>query len=192
MADSASERLGRIVKRRRTRTGETQSELAARMNGHGHSWHQSTVNKIENGQRPIVWAEAVTLATVLDFDLRAAVEPKNGERATGDPVARQLWADCFAGTLGNWGGLSEQVRDRIRRIVADLDAGELLSLVRAYLGALDDLMADPCGTDALVRMNRRDDLLHALYIAAGVPCHCDDPVTPDLGHARDVDTHGRT
>jgi hypothetical protein len=52
---------------------------------------------------------------------------------------------------------------------------QLMQLVRAYLGALDDLEADPCGHDALIRMNRRDDLLHALYVASGVPCHC----TPD-------------
>jgi hypothetical protein len=72
------------------------------------------------------------------------------------------------------------------------DSGSLLALVRAYLGAVDLIADDPTGSDVLILMGRRDDLLHALYIAAGVPCHCDDPVTPDLGHARDVDTHGRT
>jgi hypothetical protein len=105
-----------------------------------------------------------------------------------DRAARQLWQQTYAGTLGNWAGLSESTRDRMRRIVADLDddlgAGELLGLVRAYLGAVDELLDNPTGADILARMIARDDLLHALYIAAGMPC--------DWSAAEVViDTHGR-
>jgi transcriptional regulator with XRE-family HTH domain len=74
---SSSAELGRLVKLRRNQAGATQTDLANLMTGRGHSWHQSTVNRIENGQRPITWDEAVTLASILDIDLSQAARSES-------------------------------------------------------------------------------------------------------------------
>jgi transcriptional regulator with XRE-family HTH domain len=71
---SRSAQFGQIVRGRRLTSGTTQADLAERMNEHGFSWHQTTVNKIENGLRPITWDEAVALGTLLDLDLSACAD----------------------------------------------------------------------------------------------------------------------
>jgi transcriptional regulator with XRE-family HTH domain len=72
MDESASHRFGQVVRQRREAYGWTQAELADRVNDFELSWHQSTVNKVETGLRPVTWDEAVVLAPVLGFSLADA------------------------------------------------------------------------------------------------------------------------
>jgi transcriptional regulator with XRE-family HTH domain len=78
LADSIFARRLRAV---RTQAGATQKQLADRMAARGYKMLQSTVAKIESGERPVSIGEAVQLAEVLGVDL--------GELTTerpGDPV----------------------------------------------------------------------------------------------------------
>lgn len=53
----------------RERRGMSQTELARKMGGHGHSFHQPTVQRIESGQRPLKLTEALSVADILGSDL---------------------------------------------------------------------------------------------------------------------------
>lgn len=55
----------------------SQEELARRMSLRGFRFHQSTVNKIETGERKVSIGEAAELATVLHVRLEALVESKD-------------------------------------------------------------------------------------------------------------------
>ncbi len=52
----------------------TQQRVADGMRRYGHKWSQATVWQVENGVRPLRFAEAVDLATILDCHL-ADIEP---------------------------------------------------------------------------------------------------------------------
>jgi ribosome-binding protein aMBF1 (putative translation factor) len=59
----------RVRAKRHTR-GWSQDRLAQEMRRSGHrSWFQSTVNRIEHGERKIKWDEAVTLSVLIALDL---------------------------------------------------------------------------------------------------------------------------
>ncbi|MGV0807053.1 helix-turn-helix transcriptional regulator [Mycolicibacterium setense] len=59
------ERLfGGRVKDLRAARGWTQEELAKRMTAAGHSMHQTTVAKLEGGNRPTTIGEATTIAAI--------------------------------------------------------------------------------------------------------------------------------
>jgi transcriptional regulator with XRE-family HTH domain len=49
--------------------GWTQTDLAKRMKQAGFPFHQQTVAKIENGERPVRLSESVALAGILGADL---------------------------------------------------------------------------------------------------------------------------
>lgn len=66
------------VKRERLAQGMSQSDLAEKMSELGYKFHQTTVNKIENGERKVTASEAYGIAEVFDvaieylFDWEAA------------------------------------------------------------------------------------------------------------------------
>jgi len=68
--------------------GWSQTELAERMQDRGHSWHQATVYKLEDGRRPTRLAEAVALAEVLEVPLTHLIGPDAPERVARFEVAR--------------------------------------------------------------------------------------------------------
>jgi transcriptional regulator with XRE-family HTH domain len=80
---SASAQLGELVKLLRLQAGATQTDLAELMTGRGFSWHQSTVNRVETGLRPITWDEAVALASLLRINLAAAANTRDQLYARG-------------------------------------------------------------------------------------------------------------
>jgi transcriptional regulator with XRE-family HTH domain len=66
----------------REQQDRSQEAVAARMREIGHDWHQTTVSKVENGQRVLSLPEAYDLAIVLDRHLRDFLvgESSKGER----------------------------------------------------------------------------------------------------------------
>jgi len=68
--------------------GWSQSELAQRMAERGHPFHQATVYKLEDGQRPTRLAEAVALAEVLEVPLAHLIGPDAPERVARFELAR--------------------------------------------------------------------------------------------------------
>jgi transcriptional regulator with XRE-family HTH domain len=74
--------LARRVRELRVKAGLTQRQLADLMSGAGYRMHQTTIAKIESGERPVVVGEAIQLAGVLGVTLPALLTepPSDDER----------------------------------------------------------------------------------------------------------------
>jgi transcriptional regulator with XRE-family HTH domain len=66
--------IGEFVQKRRKTLGMSQAKVA-RLSG---LQHQGTISRIEHGERPLMFDEAVVLSAVLDFDIAemAALIPR--------------------------------------------------------------------------------------------------------------------
>ena len=65
----------------RIKTGLSQAAVAEWMTERGFAWHQTTVAKVEAGERPLRLSEAVALGTKLDVDLPTLVgDPTDARR----------------------------------------------------------------------------------------------------------------
>jgi transcriptional regulator with XRE-family HTH domain len=69
LADELDEALAKRIRELRTEAGLTQQQLAERMTLAGSKMHQTTIAKIEAGERPVVVGEAVLLAALLNASL---------------------------------------------------------------------------------------------------------------------------
>lgn len=58
----------------------SQADVAQRMVEAGHGWHQTTVTKVEAGERRLLLSEAFALARVLGVDLSGAQTPAGAVR----------------------------------------------------------------------------------------------------------------
>jgi transcriptional regulator with XRE-family HTH domain len=67
-----SQRLGLLIRAKREAKGWSQERLASEMAARGFPWRQSTLTRIENGQRNILWDEAIAVALLLGFNLGEA------------------------------------------------------------------------------------------------------------------------
>jgi len=65
----ADEILARRLRALREAAQLTQRQLADRMAGAGYQMHQTTIAKIEAGQRPVIVGEAVAFARIIGVDL---------------------------------------------------------------------------------------------------------------------------
>jgi transcriptional regulator with XRE-family HTH domain len=63
-AATPEEIAGRKLNSLRTEHGWSQAEVARRMDAYGYSWHQTTVGRIEGGQRPLRLNEVVHVAAM--------------------------------------------------------------------------------------------------------------------------------
>ena len=54
-----------LIRRARVEKGWTQEDLARAMRQHGFRWSQSTVARVEGGQRPMLYTEASALTDLL-------------------------------------------------------------------------------------------------------------------------------
>ena len=62
--------FGRRIREERERRRWPQQHLATSLSAlYGHAWHQTTVAKVEAGERPVKLAEAVALAALLHMPL---------------------------------------------------------------------------------------------------------------------------
>lgn len=64
-----SERLVQAVIDKRKQAGLSQSDLATAMSDLGFRWHQPTVGRVEAGDRPLRFDEALALADLFQIDL---------------------------------------------------------------------------------------------------------------------------
>lgn len=99
-ADAIEQAIAEKLKALRNLAGLSQPDLAERMTGKGHSWHQSTVWKVEHGTRHVRLGELADLAAILgvtpaallsDDDHREAVAARDVmERALREQVAAEI------------------------------------------------------------------------------------------------------
>ena len=68
MVDDGNAHIGVRVTQSRERQGWNQGELATRLEAAGLPWHQTTVSKVERGERPVRAVELPLLAAVLGVD----------------------------------------------------------------------------------------------------------------------------
>lgn len=82
--------FGAKVRTLRKAHGMSQTALAKRMADLGWVAHQTTVNRIEHGTRPLRLSESIDLATILGIDLAALVAPDStrSEAALDLAIAR--------------------------------------------------------------------------------------------------------
>lgn len=66
---TATERLIQAVVERRKSVGLSQTDVAKAMHDLGFRWHQPTVQRIEAGDRPLRFDEALALADLFQIDL---------------------------------------------------------------------------------------------------------------------------
>ncbi len=69
------ELVGRNLRRIRQDRGLSQRRLVERMRGLRFSWHQTTVQGVETGTRPVSIDELVALAICLDTDIASLLDP---------------------------------------------------------------------------------------------------------------------
>ena len=86
---SFDEQFGKKVRALRERA-LTQSQLAAEMTAAGHRMYQTTIAKIESGERPVSFDEAVSLAEVLGADLAEMA----GMHTAGEDSAQRALVDA--------------------------------------------------------------------------------------------------
>lgn len=80
--------FGQRARALREAAGVKQESAALRMRKLGHtSWRQTTLSKVESGQRPVSLDEAYCLALVLGSHLRDFIEDGPGELQRGYDVA---------------------------------------------------------------------------------------------------------
>lgn len=99
------------LQRYRERAGMSQSELGRRMSDEGYPWHQMTVARTEDGERPVRLDEAVALADILHVGLRALYRP----------AAPPTGSEEFANLLARATSAEEHVRGA-RTAFADAQA----------------------------------------------------------------------
>lgn len=81
--NAAARLVGAMVEQRKN-TGLSQTDVAKAMHDIGFRWHQPTVAKVENGERPLRFDEGIALADLFEIDLTSF-------RSTFDAVCRT----CF-------------------------------------------------------------------------------------------------
>src|SRR5215471_10041757 len=87
----ASRRLGQLIRQRREESGWTQEDLAGALDPYGIHWYQSTVNRIESGNRTITWDEAIVICAALGLDLvEAAKSDLDYARAVSQRLQTEL------------------------------------------------------------------------------------------------------
>lgn len=78
-SESADSIFARRLRAVRIQAEVTQKQLADRMAARGHKMLQSTMAKIESGERPVSIGEAVQLADVLGVDLGELTTERSGD-----------------------------------------------------------------------------------------------------------------
>lgn len=96
------------LKARREASGESQSALAKRIAASGLAFHQPTVQRIEDGKRPVRLDEAHVIADALGTTVVAMT-------ATGNPFAGE--EDPAVAELGrSWGAVQRQIDDALYKL----------------------------------------------------------------------------
>lgn len=154
--------VGRAVQRLRTQAGLSQAEMAERMRERGWKWLQPTSWSVEQGKRPLRFAEAVDLAPLLGARLedllsdplegtlreaRALASDADTERSRAQVRAAELTAQADALADVQRASRGEQVTfgphpaSRARSALADLPDDRLTAIL-GHLGADDQTIQE--------------------------------------------------
>ena len=168
-SDQQMRGFGAGVRRARQAAGMTQLELAARMAARGWPWYGSTVSKTESGDRPPTLTESYALASVLDVDMNALLNP----RFDGALLRAERAAAEAAGTRVT--SLLEQLPQA--RAEQEQHLAESERLLRARCAALEQIEHDqtPAGQGAGTRR---------ATTPVADPAGRDAPETPRRGRSR--------
>lgn len=82
---------------------------------HGIRWHQSTVTKVEAGERPVRLAEALAVASILHVSLEDLLDEP------GSPDARRRWSERLKGRLEELARMNWDTRIRSQELMKLLD-----------------------------------------------------------------------
>ena len=106
---TASENFARSLRGAREDRGMSQERIAKEMNTRGFKFHQSTVNKIETGERKVNVEEAFELAKVVGIPLTLLFEPDDQLPITSAQRMMQITDSLHATGLR----ISSELRDYI-------------------------------------------------------------------------------
>lgn len=131
--------LARRVRKLREAAQVTQKQLAAKMTGSGHQMYQTTIAKIEAGERPVIIGEAVALALVLGVSLAELVtDPAAQGREHLELTEARMKVRTLEIELGERARALREDRILLRDTAARLDAAmtELAGLAPGLAGEL--------------------------------------------------------
>jgi transcriptional regulator with XRE-family HTH domain len=144
---------GRKLNSLRTEHGWSQAEVARRMEAYGYSWHQTTVGRIESGQRPLRLNEVVHVAAMFGVNpIQFLVPNVRPERLTEDikaseegreEVLRQL-KDAKA-ELNHVSQRRAGAEERYQGLVREMERADMHL---AALRGLEELLARQDAADA--------------------------------------------
>src|SRR5690348_5727469 len=109
---SPDERISANVRSLREQRGISQAEIVRQMRDRGHSWHQSTVTRVEQGTQQLKAAELFDLAEILGTSV-------DRFRWTQPEVSATEYVDS-AGTRVVLS--AEEVARAVERLLGDIDA----------------------------------------------------------------------
>ncbi|WP_238384592.1 helix-turn-helix transcriptional regulator [Segeticoccus rhizosphaerae] len=128
------------VNRLRERKGWTQTDLAREMKERGFPFHQQTIQRIEDGKRPVRLDEAYALAELLDSEIDSMSRSMEGWRRT---EARGLLWGVLSLTSGAWratGEMFDNSHQMASHVSSLLDNGERSDRALAGLALLTELV----------------------------------------------------
>lgn len=105
----------------------TQAQLAVQMSGGGFTMHQTTIAKIEAGERPVTVGEAVALALVLGVDLTDLVTERGIDelaQALADQAHCQERVQAETERLAAADAAAADAQRRLRQATSDLIRAE--------------------------------------------------------------------
>jgi transcriptional regulator with XRE-family HTH domain len=110
----ADRRFAENFRRERERLGKSQQMIVLDLAGHGLSWHQTTVAKVEAGTRRVNLTEALALSNSLGMTLEDLLEDPNS------PALRERRASNLHGRLAEIDNLGFQLRGRRMQLEDEL------------------------------------------------------------------------
>jgi transcriptional regulator with XRE-family HTH domain len=150
-SETADERLAANVRLLRERRGMSQRQLAEAMAERGHPWHQQTVGRVEEGNRPVRFAEAEDLAAILQAPLdrlawasgEARVVEYLNQSASSVTAAHEAVADSVRRLLGAVAAVEEDAKrnEGHRSPLVQEARRDALGRVAEY-GSVDDAVAE--------------------------------------------------
>jgi transcriptional regulator with XRE-family HTH domain len=79
MTRDFDQRIGGNIQRTRNTAGWSQADLAGRLTDHGLSFPQQTINRIEHGERPLKFEEALAIADLLGVTVASLAQHFSNE-----------------------------------------------------------------------------------------------------------------
>jgi transcriptional regulator with XRE-family HTH domain len=123
--ETPEQRLGIEVRNLRRESFDwSQAELADRLKRHGVNWHQTTVAKVEAGERPVRLNEVIALAEVLNVPPVSLIEP--GGPTTADLAAAEAKVLRARASIERAEQVLAAAREMYDRVVAERDTLKFL------------------------------------------------------------------